>query len=112
MDAAGASNAGRRPTMTATSLSVVEGGRPPDEVKAAEREGTIRARVLATLGRPDGLFRVAVVPLWGDQFRVNVVVGADPASVRIPHSFFLAADRRGNIIACTPSIRREYPQGP
>ena len=98
--------------MTATKLPVVQGDRPPDEAKGAEREGAIRTRVLAALGRPDQPFRVAVVPLWGDHFRVNVVTGADPGSVRIPHSYFVSADARGNIIASTPSIRREYPLSP
>ncbi len=32
----------------------------------------IRAGVLAALGCPAGLLQVAVVPLWGDNFRVNV----------------------------------------
>ena len=98
--------------MPATTLPVVEGGRPPDEAKGADREGAIRAGVLAALGRPDQLFRVVVVPLWGDHFRVNVVTGEDPSSVRIPHSFFVAADGRGNIIKSTPSIQREYPLSP
>jgi hypothetical protein len=98
--------------MPATTLPVVEGGRPPDGPVGADREGNIRAGVLAALGRPDQLFRVVVVPLWGDHFRVNVVTGDDPSSVRIPHSFFVAADGRGNIIKSTPSIQREYPLSP
>ena len=98
--------------MPATTLPVVEGGRPPDEAKGADREGAIRAGVLAALGRPGQRFRVVVVPLWGDHFRVNVVTGDDPSSVRIPHSFFVAADGRGNIIESTPSIQREYPLSP
>ena len=98
--------------MPVTTLPVMEGGRPPEEARGADREGAIRAGVLAALGRPDQLFRVAVVPLWGDHFRVNVVTGDDPSSVRIPHSFFVAADGRGNIIASTPRIRREYPLTP
>ena len=48
--------------------------------------------MLNALGRPDRLYRVAVVPLWGDHFRVNVVTGDDPSAVRIPHSYFVAAD--------------------
>ena len=76
------------------------------------REGAIRAGVLAALGRPDRLFRVAVVPLWGDHFRVNVVTGDDPSAVRIPHSYFVAADGRGNIVESIPAIRRKYPLSP
>lgn len=98
--------------MSATTLPVVENRRSPDDAKGADREGAIRANVLAALGRPDQLFRVVVVPLWGDHFRVNVVTGTDPSSVRIPHSYFVAADGRGTITASTPSIRREYPLSP
>ena len=98
--------------MPATTLPVVEGGRPPAEAEGAGREGAIRAGVLAALGRPDQRFRVVVVPLWADHFRVNVFTGDDPSSVRIPHSFFVAADARGNIIKSTPSIHREYPLSP
>ena len=94
--------------MSTTTLPVVEGGRPPAAAQGAHREGAIRAGVLAALGRPDQPFRVVVVPLWGDHFRVNVVTGADPSSVRIPHSYFVAADGRGNILESSPGIRREY----
>jgi hypothetical protein len=96
--------------MAATTLSVVDGG-PPAGVAADgrdQREGAIRAGVLAALGRPSRLYRVAVMPVWGDHFRVNVMTGEDPTSVRIPHSYFVSADGRGNILASTPTIRKEY----
>ena len=100
--------------MSVTTLPVVQGGQQPDEAEDAREQRTraIRAGVLAALGRPGRLFRVAVVPLWGDHFRVNVITGEDPSSVRIPHSYFVAADGRGNIIESTPSIRNEYPLSP
>jgi hypothetical protein len=98
--------------MAATALPVVDLVQQPEQLDGARREGAIRASVLATLGRPDHLFRVAVVPLWGGYLRVNVVTGDDPGSVRIPHSYFVAADGRGNIIESTPAIRREYPLSP
>ncbi len=93
-----------------TTLPVMDdgpsGASPPDGPDM--REGAIRAGVLAALGRPGRLFRVAVVPVWGDHYRVNVMTGDDPTAVRIPHSYFVAADGRGNILASTPAIRREY----
>jgi hypothetical protein len=94
--------------MAATRLPVVEGDRPPNEAAAPDREDVVRAGVLAALGRPGQLLRVVVVPLWGDHFRVNVVTGADPTLARIPHSYFLAADARGNVTAATPPITRLY----
>ena len=41
----------------------------------------IQSGVLASLGRPPGLYRVAVVPLWPNYYRVNVLVGTDPTAV-------------------------------
>ncbi len=72
------------------------------------REAVIRASVLKSLGRPDHLFRVAVVPLWGNNYRVNVVTGTDAASVRIPNSYFVVADDSGTVLRSTPVIRKEY----
>jgi hypothetical protein len=100
--------------MSVTAIPVVQGVQPSDESQdpREQRKGAIRAGVLAALGRPGRLLRVAVVPLWDDHFRVNVITGEDPSSVRIPHSYFVAADGRGNIIESTPSIRHEYPLSP
>jgi hypothetical protein len=91
------------------TLPVVDDG-PADAHSRAQgrREDTIRMNVLAALGRPGDLYRVAVVALWGDHFRVNVVTGADPTLVRIPHSYFVAADGRGNIVHAAPPILRLY----
>lgn len=86
------------------------GGTPPaagrTEVKA---EAAVRSAVLASLGRPPGLYRVDVVHLWSGHYRVNVLTGADPAAVRIPHSFFVTADTRGCVTAALPPIVRAYP---
>jgi hypothetical protein len=99
--------------MSTTTLPVVDSDRPvaANTGQGGRREGAIRAGVLAALGRPDRLYQVHVVPLWGDHFRVNVVTGEDPSAVRIPHSYFVAADGLGNIIRSSPGIRREYPPG-
>jgi hypothetical protein len=70
---------------------------------------TIADAVLAALGRPPGLFRVNVVPLWQGCYRVNVLTGADPTSVSIPHSYFVEAGENGAVVAATPPIVRLYP---
>ena len=88
---------------------------PQDEPEAVpttaagwRREDVIRAGVLKALGRPARLFRVAVVPLWDDYFRVNVVTGDDATAVKIPNSYFVTADERGNILGSTPPIQKQY----
>ena len=72
------------------------------------REAAIRSAVLGALGRPGQLYRVAVVPLWDDHYRVNVLTGPDPTSVRTPHSYFVVADESGAILRSTPAIRKQY----
>jgi hypothetical protein len=96
--------------MATPKLKVMDDGPPAAEPGHATgpREYAIRVNVLAALGRPADLHRVNVLPLWGDHYRVNVVTGADPTLARIPHSYFLAADARGNIVAATPPIARLY----
>jgi hypothetical protein len=75
----------------------------------ASREETIRTSILTSLGRPPGLYRVAVVPLWQDHYRVNVVIGPDPTSVCIPQSYFVVIGDDGTIIRSIPPIIRLYP---
>jgi hypothetical protein len=64
--------------------------------------------ILDLLGEPANLHDVQVRLLWPDHYRVNVLVGPDAASIRIAHSFFLEANRDGDIVAATPSISRQY----
>jgi hypothetical protein len=72
------------------------------------REDAIRSAVLAALGRPSRLLKVAVLPLWGDKFRVNVWTAADGAGYGIPDSHFVTADDRGTVLTCEPPIRKRY----
>ena len=72
------------------------------------REAAIGAAVLAALGRPARLWKVAVLPLWGNHYRVNVLTGEDPTAVQIPNSYFVTADDRGAILGSTPPIRKQY----
>jgi hypothetical protein len=74
---------------------------------ARAREEAIRASVLAALGRPGGLLKVSVLPLWGDKFRVNVWA-AGGAGAAIPDSFFVTADDRGAILKTEPPIQKQY----
>ena len=72
------------------------------------REQQIRANVLAALGRPSGLLKVAVLPLWGDKFRVNVWTGEDGRGNTIPNSYFVTADAAGALAASEPPIQKLY----
>ncbi len=84
----------------------------PEEDGARDSRSPKRAvqlAVLAALGRPPGLFGVAVQPLWENYFRVNVMVGPDVTSVRITHSYFMATGKSGDILSSCPPITRTYP---
>ncbi|OWK39214.1 hypothetical protein FRUB_06296 [Fimbriiglobus ruber] len=64
--------------------------------------------MLAALGRPAELLKVAVLPLWGDKFRVNVWTAVSGAGNGIPNSFFVTADEQGTILRSQPPIRKLY----
>ena len=68
----------------------------------------IGKRVLRALGEPGDLQQVQVRPLWEEYYRVNVLVGADRASAKVAHSYFLATDRDGNIVTATPRLTKRY----
>ena len=65
-------------------------------------------QVLHALGEPSDLLKVQVRPLWEDTYRVNVFAGANAASARVAHSYFVVADGDGNILESTPKVRRQY----
>jgi hypothetical protein len=73
------------------------------------RDGAVGGGVLAALGRPVGLYQVTVRPLWGNYYRVNVLIGPDATSVRVVHSYFIDAGDGGEIRSATPPITRLYP---
>jgi hypothetical protein len=68
----------------------------------------IGEQVMHTLGRPSGLFKVQVRRLWEDNYRVNVLIGADAASAKVANSYFVQADGDGHISASTPKITKQY----
>jgi len=72
------------------------------------REAAIRDNVMQDLGRPAGLLHVQVRALWANNYRVNVFVGADVASARVAHSFFLAAGGDGKVLTSCPAITKRY----
>jgi hypothetical protein len=77
------------------------------EQEAGLLEAVVRDNVLAALGRPAGNHHhVQVRRVWGDNYRVNVFVGADVTSLVIAHSYFLRADGDGKILTCSPAIVR------
>jgi hypothetical protein len=93
----------QRETAIATRQETSQG--PEGESSAAVPQ--IRRHVLSVLGRPEGLLRVGVYPLWDDRYRVNVLVGADAATAAAADSFFVVVDG-GAIVRSTPTITRRY----
>lgn len=79
------------------------------KAQRAERLATaIAASVLRELGKPTDLFRVSVVRLWENHYRVNVQTGSDAVSARVAHSFFLEVDEAGAVLTSAPAIARVY----
>jgi hypothetical protein len=76
--------------------------------RAEQLAAAICTSVMNVLGRPADLFRVSARRLWDNHYRVNVQTGADAVSVRIAHSFFVAADEKGNVVESIPAIARQY----
>ncbi len=72
-----------------------------------QQENLIRGHVLRALGEPGGLGRVQVRSLWGNYYRVNIVVGDEPGCAKIVRSYFLETDGAGNVLDATPRIVRE-----
>jgi len=79
-----------------------------EKAVGSTRNDTIRKQVVRSLGTPGDLLSVQVRPVGGERFRVNVVVGKDFGSSRIPYSYFLTADAVGNILTSSPKIDRHY----
>ena len=77
----------------------------PDRVAP---DAAIRINVLTSLGRPPELYRVDVILLWSNHYRVNVMVGPDPTALRIAHSYFVEAGAGGHILTATPQVLPLY----
>lgn len=76
--------------------------------EAQELATRIGRNVLSVLGQPTGFARIVVARLWDNVHRVNVLTGADPTSMMIADSFFVAVDDAGNVLQSTPPLARRY----
>lgn len=79
-----------------------------EQYKCERLEKLIREQVIHALGEPVDLRGVQVRKLWGDHYRVNVIVGKNAASVRVANSYFLAVDSDGKLIHATPKIMKQH----
>jgi hypothetical protein len=68
----------------------------------------IGENVIDALGRPSGLQRVQVRQLWGECYRVNILIGSDVGSAKISKSFFVVVDSQGKIAESTPQITKQF----
>ena len=68
----------------------------------------IGEQVIHQLGQPGDLHTVQVRKLWDEHYRVNILVGADAATMHIADCFFLVTDTSGNIIDSSPKIVKRY----
>ena len=83
--------------------------RREEEQVAAERLAVrIRQQVLQKIGTPLGWHVVQVKPLWGDYFRVNVLIGESITTYTIRHSFFLLTDGEGGVVEASPEMVKSY----
>jgi hypothetical protein len=85
-----------------------KGAAGSEQPGSPERNALIGGHVLRILGQPPALYRLEVRRLWDDYYRVNVFVGPDAASASVAHSYFLATDKDGAVVASTPDITRRY----
>jgi hypothetical protein len=76
----------------------------PPQREDNDLTAVITRHVMQALGIPAELQRVQVRRLWGDRYRVNVFVGKDIAATRIANSYFLTADKDGNIVEAMPTL--------
>lgn len=91
----------------ATPVETVSGAEAPQSPPVNPNADRIRVAVLRALGHPPELLRVAVLPVWGDKFRVNVwAAGVNGAA--IPDSYFVTADEAGTILKSDPPLQKRY----
>jgi hypothetical protein len=79
---------------------------PPNET--AQAAAALGRSIMTTLGRPTDFYRITVVRLWENHYRVNVLTGLNPSALAIAHSYFVSADDQGNVVNSTPPLARRY----
>jgi hypothetical protein len=80
----------------------------PTKVFRRPPEVMIVRDVLSRLGEPDDLHEVQARRTYGDKYRVNVYVRAASSGYRVAHSYLVAADGDGKVLASSPTITRSY----
>jgi hypothetical protein len=86
--------------------------RDQEKQERDELNAIIGKLVMATLGLAGDLHKVQVRRLWGNYYRVNILVGPDAASAKVADSYFLKMDGDGNIIESTPNFQRPHTVKP
>jgi hypothetical protein len=87
-------------------MTIAQQPEQPRNLPESQLDSHIADQLVHQLGRPAQLHTVQVRRLWQDYYRVNILVGADVASAKVAHSYFLKVDGDGNIIESTPKIER------
>jgi hypothetical protein len=82
--------------------------REEEQLTSEQLAVRIRQEVLQALGTPVGWHVVQVRPLWGDDFRANVLIGESITSFTIRHSFFLLTDGEGGVLEASPEMVKQY----
>ena len=80
----------------------------PDQHALLDLTDTIGSHVIKGLGQPGQPYKVQVRRLWGNRYRVNVLVGSDVTAAKVVNSYFVVADLTGGIVTSTPAITRQY----
>ena len=94
------------------TMQIDEPQMDPKNQQTVQRHADIAAKLLLLLGKPGDFHSVQVRHLWGDHFRVNVLVGVDAASVKVAQSFFLEAGGDGTISAIHFRLNIEKVEDP
>ena len=85
--------------------------KPDKSLSVDTMKELIRRQVVQKMGTPPELLGIYVRPLWGDRYRVNVVVGKEISSSKISRSYFVVADAEGAIVRSLPEIvQNEIPK--